>query len=103
MSGKLRREVSEVGLGWPSKQTPRQRANAPGPEAKEQALTQPQDRHLQDDGLLGFIADPTMRDDAEQLGFGHDGIEDVMPSADGRAVTVLFGDGTAKTYEPDES
>ena len=39
-----------------------------------------------------------MRDDAEQLGFGHDGTRTCLPSADGRTATVLFGDSTAKTY-----
>jgi hypothetical protein len=53
------------------------------------------------EGPLRFIADDAIRDDAEQLGFEHDGIEDVLPAADGQSVTVLFGDNTTKTYEPE--
>jgi hypothetical protein len=61
-------------------------------------VTQPQDNHPEDDGLLRFIADPATRDTVEEEAFGRGGIEDVLPSADGRSITVLFGDSTARTY-----
>jgi hypothetical protein len=72
----------------------------PGAGATEVAVTQPQDNHPDDDGLLRFIADPATRDTVEEEAFGRGGVEDVLPSADGQTVTVLFGDGVAKTYRP---
>jgi hypothetical protein len=61
-------------------------------------VTQHQDKHSEDDGLLRFIADPATRAEAEDLAFEHGGADDVFPHADGRGLTVEFGDNTRRSW-----
>ena len=50
------------------------------------------------EGPLRFIADPTIRAEAEDQGFAHGGVEHVMPHADGCGLTVEYGDNTRATW-----
>jgi hypothetical protein len=70
----------------------------PGAGATEVAVTQHQDKHSEDDGLLRFIADRATRAEAEDLAFEHGGADDVFPHADGRGLTVEFGDNTRRSW-----
>ena len=88
-------------LGWQIDGVAPLPRSAPDTGNEVPMYAQDRDPTAEPEGPLHFITDPAIRDDAEERGFAHDGIEDVMPSADGRSITVLFGDSTAKTYGPE--
>jgi hypothetical protein len=65
-------------------------------------LTQPQNKHPEDDGLLRFIVDSAIHAEAEDLAFERGGADDVVPHADGRGLTVEFGDNTRRSWRWEE-
>jgi hypothetical protein len=52
--------------------------------------------------LLRLIADERIRREAEDLAFGCGGAEDVLPHADGKGLTVEFGDNSRRTWRWEE-